>query len=164
MTSYKPRRESILRKKVITEKIKVEPYEFTKLFDDDKFLLVIPHTYEASCKYGANTKWCTTSKDDTMFKKHNRVGSLGYLIIKDKELQKNLGSEKFGIYMNKPGENYLGGNYPGPDGLIFYDERNDNITSNKIMNLFDRYDLYGRFMEIIGKFLKYSFEKFRKMD
>ena len=164
MTSYKPRRESILRKKVITEKIKVEPYEFTKLFDDDKFLLVIPHTYEASCKYGANTKWCTTSKDDTMFKKHNRVGSLGYLIIKDKELQKNLGSEKFGIYMNKPGENYLGGNYPGPDGLIFYDEKNDNLTSNKIMNLFDRYDLYGRFMEIIGKFLKYSFEKFRKMD
>ena len=164
MTSYKIRKESINKKKVITEKFKVESNEYNKLFDENDFLLVVPYTHDASCKYGANTKWCTTSEDDTMFKKHNRMGSLGYLIVKDKDLQKKLGSEKFGLYMNKPGANFLGGNYPGPDGLIFYDERNDILTPNQIMNLFDRYDLYGRFMTIIRKFVTYSFDKFKKMD
>ena len=164
MTSYKTRKESIDKKKVITEKFKVEPNEYNKLFDENDFLLVVPYTHDASCKYGANTKWCTTSEDDTMFKKHNRMGSLGYLIVKDKDLQKKLGSEKFGLYMNKPGANFLGGNYPGPDGLIFYDERNDILTPSQIMNLFDRYDLYGRFMTIIRKFVTYSFDKFKKMD
>ena len=164
MTSYKTRKESIDKKKVITEKFKVEPSEYNKLFDENDFLLVVPYTHDASCKYGANTKWCTTSEDDTMFKKHNRMGSLGYLIVKDKDLQKKLGSEKFGLYMNKPGANFLGGNYPGPDGLIFYDERNDILTPSQIMNLFDRYDLYGRFMTIIRKFVTYSFDKFKKMD
>jgi len=164
MTSYKPRKESLINKVVIAEKFKIEPYEREKLYEDNNFLLVVPLTHTASCKYGANTKWCTSSLDDTMFKKHNRMGSLAYLIIKNKELQDKLGSEKFGIYINRPGENYLGGRYPGPDGLIFYDEKNDIVTSNKIMNLFDRYDLYGKFMEIIGKFTRYSFKKFKELD
>lgn len=164
MTSYKPRKESIYKKKVLTEKFKIEPYEREKLYEDTNFLLVIPLTHTASCKYGANTKWCTSSSDDTMFKKHNRMGSLAYLIIKNKDLQEKLGSEKFGLYINKPGENYLGGRYPGPDGLIFYDEKNDIMSTNKIMNLFDRVDLYGIFMTIIGKFTTYSFKKFKELD
>ena len=164
MTSYKPRKESINKKKVLTEKFKIEPGEREKIYEDDNFLLVIPLTHAASCKYGANTKWCTSSSDDTMFNKHNKMGSLGYLIIKDKDLQEKLDSSKFGIYMNKPGENYLGGRYPGPDGLIFYDEKNDILPSNKIMNLFDRYDLYGKFMNVVQKFVTYSFDKFKKMD
>ena len=164
MTSYKPRKESINKKKVLTEKFKIEPSEREKIYEDDNFLLVIPLTHAASCKYGANTKWCTSSSDDTMFNKHNKMGSLGYLIIKDKDLQEKLDSSKFGIYMNKPGENYLGGRYPGPDGLIFYDEKNDILPSNKIMNLFDRYDLYGKFMNVVQKFVTYSFDKFKKMD
>ncbi len=164
MTSYKPRKESLISRNVITEKFKIEPYEREKLYEDSNFLLVVPLTHTASCKYGANTKWCTSSSDDTMFKKHNRMGSLAYLIIKNKELQDKLGSEKFGLYINKPNENYLGGRYPGPDGLIFYDEKNDIVTSNKIMNLFDRYDLYGKFMEIICKFTTYSFKKFKELD
>ena len=164
MTSYKPRKESISKKKVLTEKFKIEPSEREKIYEDNNFLLVVPLTHTASCKYGANTKWCTSSSDETMFKKHNKMGSLAYLIIKDEELKKKLESSKFGIYMNKPGENYLGGRYPGPDGIIFYDEKNDVLNSNKIMNLFDRHDMYGKFMNIIQKFVTYSFDKFKKLD
>lgn len=164
MTSYKPKKESLISKKVINEKFKIEPNEREKLYEDDNFLLVAPLTHTASCKYGANTKWCTTSSDDVMFDKHDKMGSLAYLIIKNKELQDKLESGKFGLYMNKPGENYLGGRYPGPDGIIFYDEKNDVLSSNKIMNLFDRHDMYGKFMNIIQKFVTYSFDKFKKLD
>lgn len=164
MTSYKPRKESLINRNVLNEKFKIDTTEREKLYEDDNFLLVVPLTHTASCKYGANTKWCTSSSDDTMFNKHNNMGSLAYIIVKNKDLQEKLDSSKFGMYMNKPGENYLGGRYPGPDGIIFYDEKNDILNSNKIMNLFDRYDLYGKFMTIVQKFVTYSFDKFKKMD
>lgn len=37
--------------------------EATVVFENDNFLIVHPHSFEASCTYGANTKWCTTWKD-----------------------------------------------------------------------------------------------------
>ena len=36
-----------------------------KLYEDDRWLLVKPNTYEGSCYYGSSTKWCTASKDYT---------------------------------------------------------------------------------------------------
>ena len=36
---------------------------------DYDWLMLIPLTYQASCKYGANTQWCVASRDtDTHFK------------------------------------------------------------------------------------------------
>lgn len=163
MTSYKPKKESVLSKKTIVEKFKIEPNEKEKIYEDDNFLFVIPLTHAASCKYGANTKWCTSSSDETMFNKHNKMGSLGYLIIKDIELQKKLESSKFGFYINKPNETYLGGRYPSPDGVIIYDEKNNVVNYDKIMNLFDRYNLYGKLMNIIHEFTNYSNNKFEQM-
>jgi len=164
-TSYKPKKESLINREVIIEKFKVEPHEYIKLFENDEFLLVIPLTFEASCKYGAGTKWCTTSKDnDDMFKKHNRMGSLGYVIIKNKELQDKLESTKFGMFINKPGENYLGGRYPSPQGIIFYNDLNDPMNDNKVLNLFDRVDKYSQLMTMVRMFTDYSEDKFKKMD
>ena len=71
----------------IQEKFKVNPDEYLKLFVNPNFELVVPLSFEASKKYGANAKWCTTSKcDETMFNKHNKMGSLAYLIIKNPQL------------------------------------------------------------------------------
>jgi hypothetical protein len=164
-TSYKPKKESLVNKNVISEKFKVEPHEYIKLFENDDFLLVIPLTFEASCKYGAGTKWCTTSRDnDDMFKKHNRMGSLGYIVIKNKELQDKLESSKFGMFINKPGENYLGGRYPSPQGVIFYNDLNDPMNDNKVLNLFDKVEKYSQLMTMVRMFTDYSEDKFKKME
>ena len=37
--------------------------EYDKWYEDKEWLVVIPKTYKAACKFGANTKWCTASKD-----------------------------------------------------------------------------------------------------
>ena len=34
-----------------------------KIYEDGNWLVVRPKTYEASCHYGAGTRWCTTSKE-----------------------------------------------------------------------------------------------------
>lgn len=43
-----------MSKRIINEKFKVGPDEYVKLFKNDNFELVVPLTFEASKKYGAN--------------------------------------------------------------------------------------------------------------
>lgn len=54
-----------------------------KEFEDDIWLVVRPLTFQASSKYGANTRWCTTySKEKEYFAKYWRRGILVYFINK----------------------------------------------------------------------------------
>ena len=46
------------------------------VYEDDEWKIIIPHTKEASCIYGANTKWCTAGKNSNMFKYYNDKGRL----------------------------------------------------------------------------------------
>lgn len=152
-----------MSKRIINEKFKVSPDEYVKLFKNDNFELVVPLTFEASKKYGANAKWCTTSKcDDTMFNKHNQMGSLAYLIVKNPELVDRLQNSKFGLYVNKPNENYLGGKFPAPSGVMIYDDKNEVRTQSYLENEFDKLDLLSDYYKIMRTFLDYTQEKFSK--
>lgn len=54
-----------------------------KIFEDDRLLIVKPTTYEASCSYGAGTKWCTTmANQPSYFNQYSSNGNLYYLILK----------------------------------------------------------------------------------
>lgn len=57
--------------------------QIVKLHDDDTWLILKPLTVEASRKYGAGTKWCTTMKDEPhYFYKYTKNGILIYCINK----------------------------------------------------------------------------------
>jgi hypothetical protein len=51
----------------INETFDASPNEYEKIYQTKDFLMVVPFTHAASCKYGANTKWCTTKKNDDEF-------------------------------------------------------------------------------------------------
>lgn len=69
-----------------------------KEFEDDTWLVVRPLTFQASSKYGANTRWCTTySKEKEYFAKYWRRGILVYFINK-------LNGFKFAGYKSLIGE------------------------------------------------------------
>jgi len=151
----------IMSKRIINEKFKVSPDEYVKLFKNDNFELVVPLTFEASKKYGANAKWCTTTKcDDTMFNKHNNMGSLAYLIVKNPELSNRLQNNKFGLYVNRPNENYLGGKFPAPSGVMIYDDKNEVKTQSYLENEFDKLDLLSDYYKMMRSFLEYTQNKF----
>ncbi len=57
--------------------------ECSVLVDNDEYLMLIPKTYRANMKYGANTRWCTvTNKDDSTFNRYSKSGVLAYVISK----------------------------------------------------------------------------------
>lgn len=55
-----------------------------KVYEDDLFLVIKPKTEQASCKYGARTKWCVTSKGSGHFERYTRDGQELYFIINKK--------------------------------------------------------------------------------
>jgi len=152
-----------ISKRTISEKFKVAPDEYVKLFKNDNFELVVPLTFEASKKYGANAKWCTTSKcDDTMFNKHNQMGSLAYLIVKNPEISQRLGNTKYGLFINKPNENYLGGKHSAPTGIMMYGDNNSILSQSQVENEFDKLDLLSDYYKMMRSYLDYSQDKFSK--
>jgi hypothetical protein len=57
----------------------------TKLYEDSELLVLAANTWEASCKYGAGSKWCTTAKDsDSYWNRHNQTGTEFFWIFKNK--------------------------------------------------------------------------------
>ena len=75
--------ESVTRK----EKEKEAKSGVDKLYEDDRWLLVKPNTYEGSCYYGSSTKWCTSSKDAPQhFASYSKTGNLYYIIDKSKDV------------------------------------------------------------------------------
>jgi hypothetical protein len=70
------------------EKIALKELErqIKKIYEDEEWLILIPLTYEASKKYGSNTKWCTASESTSeQYKSYTRDGLLIYIIHKGKE-------------------------------------------------------------------------------
>ena len=48
-----------------------------KVYEDNVWLIIIPHTKEASCYYGKGTQWCTAAtKSDNQFDYYNSQGEL----------------------------------------------------------------------------------------
>jgi hypothetical protein len=54
-----------------------------KIHEDVEWLLIRPLTFKSSCKYGANTKWCTTTEhNQEYYNKYAKRGVLVYCINK----------------------------------------------------------------------------------
>lgn len=61
------------------------------IYKDDRWLVVSPHTWEASCYYGAGTKWCITSTDDTAYwNRYSKNSTFFFIIDKTKTQEDNL--------------------------------------------------------------------------
>jgi len=60
--------------------------EVDKVYDSDTILIVKPKTHTASCYYGAGTKWCTTTRNNSSyFESHTKNANLYYIIVKKKK-------------------------------------------------------------------------------
>ena len=61
--------------------------QILRIFEDDEWLILRPLTFEASKKYGSNTKWCTTmERDSDHFDRYGK-GILIYTLNKKTNLK-----------------------------------------------------------------------------
>ena len=89
------------------------------VFENEEWLAIRPLTFESSKKYGAGTKWCTTSENyPQQFYRYSDIGVLIYLYNK-------LNNRKFGIHFNME-ENKS----ETQVGIQIYNEVDDRIDSS----------------------------------
>ena len=75
-------KEKLLKKKEQKEAKK----EKDVIYQDDRWLVISPRSWKASCYYGAGTKWCITSKDtSTHWNRYSKRASFFFVIDKTKK-------------------------------------------------------------------------------
>jgi len=100
---------------------KGDKVDVEKIYENDRFLVVIPKNEEASCKYGANTKWCVTSKGTGHFDRYTKGKQLLYFII-DKKNSTDAEFSKVAVHI-------------GNDGKFTYYDSKDKPLSEKEIRL-----------------------------
>jgi hypothetical protein len=67
---------------VIEEMAKESPQR-DKIYEDDRFIVVVPKTHSASCKYGAFSNWCVSTSNESYYKQYTEEGMLAFVIWKE---------------------------------------------------------------------------------
>ena len=93
------------KEKSKSQQKKVDVSGAEKIYEDSNILIVKPLTYEASCKYGAGTRWCTTMANEPKY--FNQYGkgadqALYYIILK--KFDRNNKFYKIAIHKTNGGE------------------------------------------------------------
>lgn len=72
-------------KRRLTQIKKEAKKQKTVIYEDDNWFVVSPHSWKASCYYGAGTKWCVTSKDTSNhWNSYSKRATFFYIIDKNK--------------------------------------------------------------------------------
>jgi len=132
-----------LVKKSINEGIKISKDERIKLADNKNFLLVIPLSTDAACKYGASTKWCVSGREGNAFKNYQKdCHTVGMIMIKDPKIQEVLNGSKFALNVW--------------NGYIeIHNELNRQIIGEELVNLAKEYDFVDDLKDVVTDFVNY---------
>jgi hypothetical protein len=114
ITSSKELEELInygMTKKILNQERKL----IETVFENNEWFAIRPLTYESSKKYGAGTKWCTSSEQyPGHFYRYNRNGIIVYLFNKTNHL-------KYGIHFS---------NFQDESPLSIYDAADNRVDSS----------------------------------
>jgi hypothetical protein len=101
------------KKEIKTEEDIILDNESEIVYEDDKVIIQVPETYEASCILGKDTAWCTANRNtDSYFKRYTKEGKL--FIFKDKETK-----ERWQIHFPSENESRDASNRYVPIAYIF---------------------------------------------
>lgn len=84
-------------KKTKSQEQKQARADTDKIYEDDRFLVVRPHTTEASCKYGTGTKWCiAATQTRNYYTQYSESNNKFYFVI-DKKAAAGSPESKFAL-------------------------------------------------------------------
>jgi len=143
-----------------------------KIYQDSRWVVMVPKTHEASCHYGAGTKWCTTAKGQpSYFTQYTSInGGNGVLFYILDKTRKEGTLYKLAIHKTfNPGRE-VGENTVGTGTSIFryyytpllpaggpgtgYDEQDNQVNLNYIMPLLPK-----ELVEAIDNYYKMVLDK-----
>lgn len=123
---------SNLEKVIVAAEEKKEENTFNReehcdiFVENDEYIFLSPKTHRGSLKYGANTKWCTASKNNPgTFERYYKDGLLCYLISKNDSVYTTV--SKIAIYCDIKSQPYSG-------DLMIFDTRDNQVNETTLIN------------------------------
>jgi len=153
------------KEKIITEETDI-------IYDNDDYLIVVPLTFDASCYWGVDTKWCTTTRDNQKyFHDYVNNGTLFYIIDKYRQNDKNHPLSKFAIHIKHGSDANSGLIYNRTDDqlatgsekvlpkrlidiLINYHNTGSVISFDDVFKIFKEYKLKCNKLEVDDDWIK----------
>jgi len=141
--------------------------ERIKLYDNEYWTVMIPLTHRASCSYGSNTRWCTTSRgDETQFNRYQSKTSSLFYFNSNQELDEPVveyrGEEwdisKIALHINVDGEAQF---FDAGDDVIATIDHSDSDTDILESTITEHYglDSWLSFKSAIGRAFDYHKKK-----
>ena len=108
------------------DEIRMAKEDAEKVYEDDVWLIVVPHTEEAAKYYGKNTQWCTAADNGNQFNYYNSQGPLYININKadNEKYQFHFESDQFMDETDTPIEEPIVENIPITSGAIAWYREN----------------------------------------
>ena len=107
------------------EKTFIKEDHVVVLDETDEYVLLQPITHRGSLRYGAQTRWCTASRNDTStYNRYTKGGLLVYLI--DKKGNKKDQGKKLALYLNYAHDVFT-------DGFDVYNTTDHSITTEYVL-------------------------------
>jgi hypothetical protein len=136
--------EIVDSKKTEREKERELKTQAERLYEDDDVLVIRPKSHAASCYYGANTKWCTTTAGSSgYFEKYIKSGLLYYFIKKRENV-------KMALYRNS--EERKTEVYNAQDKLVSLEDLREQFPNQN--DLIDELIGSGEFIKTLRNFSK----------
>ncbi len=137
---------------------KIVDEETDVVYDADDYLIVVPLTFESSCYWGVDTKWCTTSKESPKyFADYSNSGSLFYIIDKYRVNEKSHPLSKFAIHIKQGYDIHDGELFNRPD--ISMGRGVEKMLPERLFKILYEYHVNGRIVDlnsIRNKFVEYK--------
>ena len=105
------------------------------IYDGPRWMVIVPKSREASCHYGAGTKWCTTSKVENAFESYIKQGILYYLIDKTKKQDDDDVMYKIAIYLKYENDSIGIKAMPFEQSIRMFDTNDTQINFKHIIPL-----------------------------
>lgn len=137
------RKKKLMRSEFVEARNDIE-----RLYEDNEWLVVVPKSYEASCYWGHDTKWCTAYKDQrTYYDNYSRQGRL-YINIDKRDgskFQFHFESDSFMDEYDHEIEKPIFENMEATSNLIdFYEEILTPTNFDKLSEVTNFYDFVER--------------------
>ncbi|MEO6303928.1 MAG: hypothetical protein ABIP51_12230 [Bacteroidia bacterium] len=105
-------------------KTDIKMNEAKKIYEDDRYLVIMPLSKNASCTYGAGTKWCISATNENMWKNYTSRLVRFYFIF-DKQLSDKNPLYKIAVAVYPDGKKEC---YNAKDELIDFNEYINETT------------------------------------
>lgn len=106
--------------------------ERDKIYQDEKWTVIIPKTHKSSCKYGVHSSWCVSTSNEDYFHRYTKEGMLAFVLWRSKQ-ETQMDLEREGEYKVAVHINY---NNPEYTSWSWFNKQDNRMDNDLILSIF----------------------------